>query len=127
MRRSALRLLAAVSLAGCSPAPEKGNDAAPEAANAAPPALVERPEGAAASGIDAPMGAVPGPCGAEKAAALVGRAWSPALEAELRRLTGARAVNIVDHDGGDATLPPDAGRVNVLLNSRSEVILLDCG
>ena len=134
MTRTLLPLLAAAAVCGCSAGAEENAAAAAEANAAAGPAqsdlqapAVERPADAPPSGIDDVMGAVPGPCGSEKAAAYMGRAYSPAVAAELEEVTGAGQVAVVDTSGGDADRPSDPRRLNVLLNSRNEIILLDCG
>jgi hypothetical protein len=128
-----LQLVAAsAALFACSPPTTGGNAGAAERTQEPPRTVagaptVERPADAPDAGIDAIMGAVPGPCGSGEATEFMGRSYSPEVEAALKARTGASEINIVDHDGADANLPPDPRRLNVLLNSRQQIILLDCG
>ncbi|MFL6843843.1 MAG: hypothetical protein ACJ8ER_03050 [Allosphingosinicella sp.] len=137
---------AALVLAACSPpAHEENRAATPEnlaAASAAEAnvsaagaveangaaATMESPAGAPPlSGPDAVLGAIAGPCGSEKAADFMGRAWSPQTEAALKARTGAVAVLILDEANLAAQLPVNPRRVDVLLNSRNQIIHLVCG
>jgi hypothetical protein len=99
---------------------------APEANGAA--ATAESPAGAPPlSGPDAILGAIAGPCGSEKAADFMGRAWSPQTQAALKARTGAVGVLILDEHNLAAQNPPNPRRVDVLLNSRNQIIHLVCG
>lgn len=137
---------AALALAACSPSPPQENGAAPvenlsgagapEANGAAAStaeasvatAAVESPAGAPPlSGPDAILGAIAGPCGSEKAADFMGRAWSPQTKAALKARTGAVGVLILDEAHVADQLPANPRRVDVLLNSRNQIIHLVCG
>jgi len=134
---------AALALAACSPSAPEANRAAPAenfsaAAEANPTAAtapeangaatVEIPAGAPPpSGPDAILGAIDGPCGSGKAADFMGRAWSPQTEKALKARTGAVGVLILDENNLAAQNPPNPRRVDVLLNSRNQIIHLVCG
>ena len=137
---------AALALVACSsPAPQENRAApaenlaavgAPQANGAAAGAgeangaasTAESPADAPPlSDPDAILGAIAGPCGSEKAADFMGRAWSPRTEAALKARTGAVGVLVLDPDNIAAQLPANPRRVDVLLNRRNQIIHLVCG
>jgi hypothetical protein len=58
----------------------------------------------------------------------LGKAFSPELAAEIKRLSGAKEVNFVAFlDDAPPQRRPDPRRLNVLLSEDDRIILLDCG
>lgn len=129
-------LLSFALLAACQAAETggEGNGAAVSGSDgkAAPTTTtVAVPAGGGPSGLDAVMGATPGPCGSTKASDLVGQIYTPELDSKLRARTGASDVRVVRPgeylDPAEPQPPPVERRLNVLLNRAGQIIMLDCG
>ena len=72
--------------------------------------------------------AAPAPreCASEPAAALAGRPFDAAVQAEVQRLSGARSVRVI-RPGQAVTMDFNAYRLNIELDSGGRVVGLRCG
>lgn len=70
--------------------------------------------------------AAPGLCSAEHATALVGKTYSPAMDAEVKRLTGATTIRALP-PGAAATMDFREDRVNLDLDAEGRIVAVRCG
>jgi hypothetical protein len=96
--------------------------------SAVEPRQVEVPAGSGPGGADTVIGAIPGPCGATRANRFLGRAYRPDMNPEIMAASGAVAVRVAAPVDENAPEEPTVDRrINLVLNSRGEIILMDCG
>jgi hypothetical protein len=93
------------------------------------PVAVERPTGASEPGLQAVIGATPGPCGSTKATEFLGRTWTPELAAALKRKSGADEVTVAREMSEEEAEAAESNpkRLQVVLNDSRQIILMDCG
>ena len=115
-------LFAALVLAACSAKGTEGNEA-----TAANEAITARVPPGASNGWPL-YGAVPGPCGSTGASRFLRRDYTPDLLPALKKSSGADDVRVYDPrnptEPNDRSIP---GRLNVMLDDKGRIVLLDCG